>query len=161
VVGDTLPLAPADPDADRGYAPRALRRSAAIALDYHAVGLSVTGHPMERHRAWLRRLGAIDSAALARCRDGELVIVAGLVSVRQRPTTAKGTLFLLLEDECGTINVIVANDLVEPNREAVRHSPVLAVYGRAERSGALVNVVGRKFRAIADDTVAHRSHDFR
>ncbi|HEU4632061.1 MAG TPA: DNA polymerase III subunit alpha [Gemmatimonadaceae bacterium] len=149
----------ADPDA--GYAPRALRRREAIALDYHAVGLSVTGHPMERYRAWLRRLGAIDSAELARCRSGELVIVAGLVSVRQRPTTAKGTLFLLLEDEQGTINVIVANELVEANREAVRHSPVLAVYGRAERSGALVNVVGRKFRAIAAEAVTHRSHDFR
>jgi error-prone DNA polymerase len=148
-------------DADAGYAPRPLGRIATIALDYRAVGLSVAGHPMERYRPWLRKVGAIDSAALLDVRDGSLVIVAGLVSVRQQPQTAKGTVFLLLEDERGTLNVIVNRTLAAANREAVRHSPVIAVYGRAERSGALVNVIARRFEVLDARGVAHRSHDFR
>ena len=122
-------------DADAGYAPRPLGRIATIALDYRAVGLSVAGHPMERHRSWLQKVGALDSAALLDVRDGSMVIVAGLVSVRQQPQTAKGTVFLLLEDERCSLNVIVNKTLAAANREAVRHSPMIAVYGRAERSG--------------------------
>lgn len=185
MVGDTLPLAPAAPlhqpgheadgdngglvdphtdlrvDPDAGYEPRALGRATQVLLDYHAVGLSATGHPMERYRKRLARLGALDSAELARCRSGEMVIVAGLVSVRQRPSTAKGTMFLLLEDEMGTANVIVNRKLAEENGEVLRHSSILAVYGRAERSGVLVNVIGRKFRAIRASGLSHQSYDFR
>lgn len=188
IVGDTLPLAPAgaphqpgretghgdgvvdsrvdsrvDPrvDPDAGYQPRALGRSRQVLLDYHAVGLSTTGHPMERYRKRLVRLGALDSAQLSDCRGGELVIVAGVVSVRQRPHTAKGTMFLLLEDEVGTTNVIVNRKLVAENEEVLRHSSVLAVYGRAERSGSMVNVIGRKFRAIRASGLNHQSYDFR
>ena len=175
-MGDTLPLAPAgqvkpgagagpasnrDVDIDAGYTPRPLHRSEAIVLDYHAVGLSVTGHPMERYRRWLRRVGAVDSAELASCREGDRVIVAGLVSVRQRPHTAKGTLFLLLEDETGTINAIVNSRLADENREAVGHSKVLVVYGRAERSASLVNAIGEKFHALDARDVVHKSNDFR
>ena len=84
-------------------------------------------------------------------------------SVRQQPQTAKGTVFLLLEDERGTLNVIVNKTLAAANREAVRHSPMIAVYGRAERSGggALVNGIARTFRVLDARAVTHRSHDFR
>jgi error-prone DNA polymerase len=136
-----------------------------VALDYVATGISTTGHPMARWRRRLERLGAIGSAQLARCRGGELVIVAGLVSVRQQPASAKGVVFLLLEDEWGLLNVIVPRQLVEPNREAVRHAKLLAVYGRAERDGPLVNVVARTFKAFgasaAGDAIVHPTHSFR
>ncbi|CAA9345777.1 MAG: hypothetical protein AVDCRST_MAG11-3214 [uncultured Gemmatimonadaceae bacterium] len=93
------------------------------------------------------------------------MIVAGMVSVRQQPTTAKGTVFLLLEDEHGMLNVIVPRELVAPNREAVRHATFLAVYGRAERDGPLVNVIAQRFKAFDSaqgaERVVHRSHDFR
>ena len=185
IVGDTLPLAPAAPlhqsdsnadesvnprmsprvptrvNPDVGYEPRVLGRSRQVLLDYHAVGLSTTGHPMERYRKRLKRLGILDSVQLSGCRGGERVIVAGVVSVRQRPHTAKGTMFLLLEDELGTVNVIVNRKLVAENEEVLRHSRILVVYGRAERGGALVSVIGRKFRAIQASGLSHQSYDFR
>lgn len=190
-TGDTLPFAPvmarrgsndrasdevaeseAASDAhgarDDGYAPRTLDRDEAIAADYHALGLSAAGHPMERYRPWCHRVGAIDSDGLQRCRGGERVIIAGLVTVRQRPTTAKGTVFLLLEDEVGTANVIVSRSLAERHRETVHHAPFLAIYGRAERDGPSVNLIASRFQpleasahAAGEYTLVHRSHDFR
>jgi error-prone DNA polymerase len=172
-AGDTLPLAPVRDEHKPidGFDPRAINHHEEVLLDYHAVGLSTSGHPMERIRPWCDRMGMLDSAELARRRTGEKVLVAGMVSIRQQPATAKGTVFLLLEDELGTINIIVPQPLVEPNREVVRHSLFISVYGKAERGGALVSVVGARFEAIdvqavsgeidGDRHVFHRSRDFR
>ncbi len=161
VAGDALPLAPARRDP---YTPRALTRSEEIALDYAAMGLSVVGHPMERWMAWRRRVGATTSAMLAHCADGMWVIVSGLVTVRQRPHSAKGTVFLLLEDEVGTINVIVARRLMERRGEVVRHATFLAVAGRVERDGALINIIAHAVEALEGEDgeggIVHRSHDF-
>ncbi len=168
-VGDVLPLAPAPRASADAFAPRPLDPHEAVAADYHAVGLSVAGHPMERYRAWCRRVGILDSAQLAACAgQGERVVVAGLVLVRQRPATAKGTMFLLLEDELGTAQVIVHPRVDAAFREVLRHSSVLAVYGRAERDGGkggvFVNVIARRIEAVdpkGADRLAHRSYDFR
>ena len=174
VVGDTLPLAPAHDDGD-GHAPPAQAPDAAVVADYHAVGLSVAGHPMARHRPWCDRVGALHSGGIARCRSGTQVVIAGLVIVRQKPSTAKGTVFLLLEDEHGTVNVIVNAKLVEKSREAVHRALFAVVYGRAEQDGALVNVIARAVEALetvmaanggpsgdgaAPAALTFRSHDF-
>ncbi len=163
VAGDRLPLAPARAGDGTGrFAPRPLTRDEGIALDYRALGLTAAGHPMERFRARLRAIGALDSQDLHACRGGERVLVAGLVTVRQRPESAKGTVFLLLEDEWGTANVIVSRALDERFREPVRHATFLLVYGRVERDGAQVNIIGERFRALqARAALAHHSHDFR
>ena len=103
---------------------------------------------MGRYRAWCARVGALSSADLARCRGGERVVAAGLVITRQRPSTAKGTTFLLLEDEHGTANVIVPPAVDARDREATRHGAFVLVLGRAERDGPLVNVVARRVEAF-------------
>ena len=94
-----------------------------------------------------------------------MVIVAGLVTVRQRPSTSKGTVFLLLEDEFGVINVVVWRSLDETFGETIRHSKFLAVYGSAERDGPLVALIAKKFKAMdnLDDAaeLAYRAHNFR
>jgi error-prone DNA polymerase len=167
-VSDTLPLAPVRDDGEAAggaaFAPRALRPGELVTMDYVATGISTVGHPMARWRRRLTRLGVIDSRALAECRGGERVLVAGLVSVRQQPTTARGTVFLLLEDEHGMLNVIVPAPLVAPNREAVRHATFLAVYGRAERDGPLVNVIATAFKpfdhAQGGQRLVHPAHSF-
>jgi error-prone DNA polymerase len=175
-AGDTMPLAPSSAASREeevvahhdGYAPRPLDRAQAIIADYHALGLSTAGHPMERFRPWCERVGAIDSEALQRCRGGERVIVAGLVTVRQRPGTAHGTVFLLLEDERGSANVIVSRARAEQHREAVNHAQFLAVYGRAERDGPMVNLIAMRFQPLdasvidapAEQELVYRSHDF-
>ncbi|GJG88276.1 error-prone DNA polymerase [Gemmatimonadetes bacterium T265] len=174
-AGDALPLAPARDAGEGGYAPSAPDAHAGVSADYHALGLSVAGHPMARHRPWCDRVGALHSAGVARCRGGTQVVTAGLVIVRQKPSTAKGTVFLLLEDEHGTLNVIVNRRLVERCREAVHRAVFVVVYGRAECEGALVNVVARAVEPLEavvaanggspndgapDAGFAYRSHDF-
>ena len=156
-VGDALPLAPADA---APHDPRPLDRTELIFLDYATTGVSLHGHPMEHVRDRLRAAGALDSAALARRRGGE-VLVGGLVTIRQRPATANGTIFLLLEDEHGFINVIVPRQLVEPNAEVVKFAPFILVRGRLEREGKVINVVGRDFLALEAAAVVHASRDFR
>ena len=167
-VGDTLPLAPSR---SGQFDPRPIAHHAGIVADYNALGLSISGHPMERFRPWLRKIGARDSGELQQCRGGELVIIAGLVIVRQRPQSAKGTVFILLEDEHGQTQVIVSRKMDEMHREVVRFSTFLAVYGRVERDGPMASVVATAFKRLddraegdgADETevLAYRSHDFR
>ncbi len=156
-VGDTLPLAPAEPTAHR---PRPLGRNELIYLDYLATGISFHGHPMEHVRSRLRKGGALDSRDLAHLAGGEEIVVGGLVTIRQRPETANGTIFLLLEDEHGFINVVVPHQLVEPNREVVKFAPFVLVQGRFERDGQVINVVGRRFRELRVRRLTHTSRDF-
>ncbi|AHG92543.1 DNA polymerase III, alpha subunit (plasmid) [Gemmatirosa kalamazoonensis] len=169
-AGDTLPLAPvastvytspappdaappdaappdAAPPAD-GFAPPAIGRIESVFADYHALGLSTAGHPTERFRAWARRVGAIDTSELPHAKQGSRVILVGLVTVRQRPHSANGTMFLLMEDEHGSANVIVWPKLYEQHRETIAFSPFLAIYGTVERDGGQVSIIGRRFQAL-------------
>ena len=102
-------------------------------------------------------------------------LAAGLVTARPRPPTAKGTVFLLLEDEHGSANVIVPVPVDARDREHVRHGAFVLVDGRAERNGPQVNVIARRVAgfgpevlrgsdegtATPEPALAHRSHDFR
>jgi error-prone DNA polymerase len=116
---------------------------------------------MELVRERLQRGGAVDSRDLERLEDGRTITIGGLVTVRQRPETAGGTIFLLLEDEYGFINVVVSKKLVDANTEVVKHATFILVQGRLEKDGAVINVVGRRFRALdVGGKVAHRSRDF-
>lgn len=157
-VGDVLPLAPAPRLA---HEPRALTREELIHLDYHTTGTSVLGHPMEQLRERLRAGGAVDSQGLQHLRGGEQVIVGGLVTIRQRPQSAKGTLFLLLEDEHGFINVIVSRELAAEYAEIVSFAPFVLVLGRFERDGEVRNVVGRRFKLLETRALTHTARSFR
>jgi error-prone DNA polymerase len=166
VVGDGLPLAPApsgieEERARRRYRPRPVARDELIYLDYFATGMSLNGHPMERARERLNRGGALDSRALRELKGGEQVIVGGLVTIRQRPQTANGTIFLLLEDEHGFINVVVPSKLVEPNREVVKFATFVLVQGRFEREGEVMNVIGRRFKELSMRRIQYASRNFR
>jgi DNA polymerase III alpha subunit len=93
--------------------------------------------------------------------DRAPVVVAGLVVARQHPATARGTVFLLLEDEHGFINVIVPPPVYQQYREAIHHSPFLLVQGRLERDERVLNVVASRFRELnarrADRSAARAS----
>jgi error-prone DNA polymerase len=157
-AGDDLPLAPARRTRHR---PRVLRRDELVWLDYYATGMSLAGHPMEHVRERLKRNGVLDSRDLLELKGGEQVTIGGLVTVRQRPETAGGTIFLLLEDEHGFINVVVPKQLVEPNREVVKFALFVLVRGRFERDDMVMNVVGRHFRKLRARELAYASRDFR
>jgi error-prone DNA polymerase len=156
--GDVLPLAPATVSR---HHPAPMDREQLVFLDYHAVGMSIHGHPMEAVRERLSRGGAIDTRQLAGMPNGRTVTIAGLVTVRQRPATAGGTIFLLLEDEYGYANVVVPQPLVGPNEEVVKRAPFVLVQGRVENDGAAISLVGRRFKELEVGPLTHRAHEFR
>jgi error-prone DNA polymerase len=143
------------------FNPRELEGEELIFLDYLATGISTSGHPLEHLRPRLDAAGVTGSRGLEELADGERCVVAGLVVTRQHPATSKGTVFVLLEDEGGFINVIVPSRLYHENRETVNHSPFLLVEGRFERDGRVLNLVGRRFRRLSAAPIAYRSRDFR
>jgi len=156
--GDSLPLAPATREM---HSPRALTPTELIYLDYFATGVSINGHPMQHMRERLRRAGVVDSEGLKKLRGGEPIVVSGLVTIRQRPASANGTIFLLLEDEWGFINVVVPSFLVEENSEVVKFATFVLVQGRFEKDGNVLNVVGERFKKLDVRRLDHRARSFR
>ena len=107
------------------------------------MALSVEGHPMQLLRPLLAP-HIVPVRGLRRCDDRSTVWVAGLVTTRQRPMTAKGILFLLLEDETGMVNVVVRKELYEEHREIYRAEPLLALRGVLERRARRLNLVAEE-----------------
>jgi error-prone DNA polymerase len=157
-TGDVLPLAPATVNY---HDPVPMSHDQLVFLDYHAVGMSIHGHPMASVREALATGGAIDSRQLETMPDKRVVTLGGLVTVRQRPATAGGTIFLLLEDEWGFVNVVVPQKLVEPYEEVVKRAPFVLVQGRVENDGAAISIVGKRFKELVVGELTHRAHEFR
>jgi error-prone DNA polymerase len=111
-----------------------------VVADYASVGMALEDHPMELLREELPDSVAT-SADLERVGDGSRIQVAGMVVARQRPATARGVVFLLLEDETGTINVIVPPPVYERHRMVVRTASFVRASGRLERRDGAMNVV--------------------
>jgi len=130
-----------------------------MAADYSILGLSPGYHPMAFLRAELNE-GVVPSAMLGALPDGARVEVAGLVACRQRPGTAKGFVFLVLEDEFGLVNVIVKPGLHERQRSMVRTEPFVIVRGRLQRRDGTVNVVAESLQALPVSGVAPAAHNF-
>jgi error-prone DNA polymerase len=108
--------------------------------DYGSTGVTLREHPLELMRPVLGE-GFASGADLGRTRDGSPVTVAGLVVARQRPATAKGVTFMLLEDEHGTINLVIPPPVFDRHRATIRGEPLLAAAGRLERREGVTNVV--------------------
>ena len=111
-----------------------------LIADYRSTGLTLGKHPMKLLRPGLDPAIA-SSADLRRIDDGATVEVAGMVVARQRPETAKGIVFMLLEDERGTVNLIVPGQVYDRHRALVRTAPLLRARGRLERREGTINVL--------------------
>jgi error-prone DNA polymerase len=118
-----------------------------VVEDYVATGLSLKEHPIRFFRDRLTALGAIRNDELRRedLTQDTTVTVAGLVLIRQRPGTAKGVVFLTIEDETGSANVIVWPKAFGKNRRTVMTARFLAVRGRLQRAGLVIHVVADSF----------------
>jgi error-prone DNA polymerase len=130
---------------------RGLSSWESMLADYATTGMTVAAHPMQLLR---RRLPghAVSSRDLETLRHGSRVCVGGLVVARQRPGTANGVVFLLLEDEFGTINLIVPARVYEQNRLTVRTEPLVLAQGKLERfvaAGGAINVLVDSVSSIA------------
>jgi error-prone DNA polymerase len=133
-----------------------------MAAEYENLGLSPVHHPLAFIRRTLHE-GVASSRHLESLEDGTAVEIAGLVVCRQHPLTAKGFVFLLLEDEFGLANVIVKPQLYEGSRSLIRAEPLLLVRGKLQRREGIVNVVAEGFRALKVEAslVTPPAHNFR
>jgi error-prone DNA polymerase len=115
-----------------------------VVFDYAALGLTLRSHPLLLLREQLSKQKLLTAAQMADYPSGRLVRACGLVTMRQRPQTAKGVVFITLEDETGSVNVIVWKAVKERFRQEVYQARLLAVYGvwqRDEESGGQVRHV--------------------
>lgn len=133
-----------------------------VAADYRCVGLSPEGHPMEFLRQGLEDQGVLTAAELRSRHSGERVRVAGLAICRQRPGTARGVMFVTLEDETGFSNCVVMPDVREKMGDTLR-APLLLMEGVVENEKGVVNVLARRARKLDlnGDMGPARSRDYR
>ncbi|GLQ64346.1 error-prone DNA polymerase [Gluconobacter cerinus] len=114
---------------------------ASVHEDYRATGLSLDGHPVAFLREGLWEEGIVRCGDLPYLRDGRRIQLTGLVLMRQRPGTANGTMFVTIEDETGTANLIVWKDVQEKYRRPLLASRLLACQGRLQKEGDVIHVV--------------------
>jgi error-prone DNA polymerase len=141
----------------------------AMIADYSTTGLTTAEHPLGLLRPELKAKGMVTNGDLSRMRHGSAVRLGGLVVARQRPGTARGVCFLLMEDETGTVNLVVPPKVYERDRTIVRAEPLVVAEGVLERhasAGGAINVVCRRLvrldasghlqaRPAADVSVPH------
>jgi error-prone DNA polymerase len=131
-----------------------------LVSDYAGTGLTIDKHPMFYRRLELRQEGIQSAHELKHCKDGEYVRAAGCVIARQRPGTAKGFIFISMEDETGIANVIVTPDLYDRDRLVVTRSKFLLVEGILQNQDGVIHVKASRLRILADADLLIRSHDF-
>ena len=119
-----------------------------LVADYGSTGIAIAEHPMALLRPSVEQ-GVSSSADLSGIPDGRPVEIAGMVVARQRPATARGVVFMLLEDELGTVNVVVPPPVYARHRLTVRTASFVRVSGKLERRAGVVNVVASAVRPLA------------
>jgi error-prone DNA polymerase len=124
-----------------------------LAWEYELMGLAPGEHVMDLYRESLQTGHVLSSGELAAQQDGQRVRVAGWAVVRQRPPTAKGHVFITLEDEEGLVNLIVRPDVYERYRDALRNAPLLWVEGRLQREGHALSVLVYRAAALRGSTI--------
>ncbi|MGP1629965.1 MAG: error-prone DNA polymerase [Giesbergeria sp.] len=120
-----------------------------VLWDFASVGLTLRSHPMELLRPRLDRYRLKNSEELGQMPNGRLVRTAGIVTVRQQPQTANGTVFVSLEDEYGAIQVIVWRGVREAQRQVLLSARLLAVKGRWQRQGEVCNLIAEKLADLS------------
>jgi error-prone DNA polymerase len=132
-----------------------------IHADFYGTGITIGPHPMRLYRESLRARGVLASEDLKYTHHGRHVRVAGCVICRQRPGTAKGFMFLSLEDETGIANAIVEPDLFDQNREVLVTAPYLLVEGLLQNQQGAISIKLRRAEALNFAIAKVPSHDFR
>jgi error-prone DNA polymerase len=134
-----------------------------VFADYQTAGLSLRAHPLSFYRQQLDQLNAVSASRLQHFQDRRRVCVAGLVILRQRPSTAKGITFVTLEDETGTANLVVHQGTWQRFYRIARRSAAWLAYGHVERKNEVIHVVVRRLEDLSTRLaeLGIRSRDFR
>jgi error-prone DNA polymerase len=128
--------------------------------DFRGTGLTIGKHPVAYHRVELNKLRALRASDIRKMRNGTFVRVAGWVIVRQRPGTAKGFMFLSLEDETGVSNIIVTPQLFEKYRLELVDHPFLLIEGALQNQDNVISVKASHVQPLSFAVAATPSHDF-
>ncbi len=129
--------------------------------DFDNSGLTIGKHPMSYYRERMRQMGVMDAATAKAQRDGMLLKVAGCVITRQRPGTAKGFVFMSLEDETGIVNIIVQPDLFDRKRQICTCAPYVLIKGVLQSITGVISVKAADIEELSfRDSAIMRSHDF-
>ena len=137
-----------------------MTRSERIDADFRGTGLTIGKHPVAYYRAELNKLGVIRAIDVGKMRNGSLVRIAGWVIVRQRPGTAKGFVFLTLEDETGVSNIIITPQLFDRNRLVLVDHPFLLIEGALQNQDNVISVKAKCVQPLSFKVAAAPSHDF-
>ena len=148
VDSDHSPLAPMTPG----------QRTCA---DFSNSGLTIGKHPMAFHRVRMQAMGVLDSTTAKAQRDGTVMKVAGCVITRQRPGTAKGFVFLSLEDETGIVNIIVRPNLFDRKRAVCTTAPYLLIKGVLQSTMGVISLKAGQIEELSfRESAVMQSHDF-
>ncbi|QBF29872.1 error-prone DNA polymerase [Thalassococcus sp. S3] len=140
-----------DEGADRDVLLPAMPLSEHVVADYQTTGLSLKAHPMSFLRTGYSRQGFTPASELWSMRFGQPVSVSGIVLIRQRPGSAKGVVFVTIEDETGVVNIVVWPDMLARSRKEVMGARLMAVHGMVQKDADVIHVVAHR---IIDDTAA-------
>ncbi len=134
-----------------------------VVFDYASLGLTLRSHPMKLLRPHLKGRGLLTSADLEHAPNGRLVHYCGIVTLRQQPETANGTVFISLEDETGVVQVICWKSLREAQRKELLRSRLLVVHGTWQREGDVKSLIARRLEDLTPmlGRLATESRDFK
>ncbi len=141
---------------------RPMTAGSEVVEDYGHVGLTLRNHPVSFLRGDLHRQRMVTCAEAMRARDGCWLQIAGLVLVRQMPGSAKGVMFITIEDETGIANLVIWPKLYEKQRRVILSSAMMAIYGRIQRAGEVVHLVAHRVTDLSDllASIGHRDAIF-
>jgi error-prone DNA polymerase len=131
-----------------------------LVADFRATGLTVGPHPMQYRRAEMKKMGIYRASDLAHLPNGRRLRIGGCVIARQRPGTAKGMMFMSLEDETGIANAIVAPDLLQKNRVLLISERFLMIEGVLQNQDNVIHVRAEKVSPLRVTRAETASHDF-
>jgi error-prone DNA polymerase len=148
------------PEVDGGSPLAAMTEEERLVADFRATGLTVGPHPMQYRREEMKRMGIYSASDLRQLPNGRRLRVGGCVIARQRPGTAKGMMFLSLEDETGIANAIVAPDLLQKNRVLLISERFLMVEGILQNQDNVIHIRAEKVLPLSVTRAETVSHDF-
>jgi error-prone DNA polymerase len=158
-----LPLFAAIADREETVELQPMSEGREVVEDYRAIQLSLRAHPLAFLRPELQRRGIVTCAELERIPDGRKVEVAGIILVRQKPGSAKGVLFVTIEDETGIANGIVWPDRFEAQRRTILSAAMIGIRGTVQKEGIVIHVIADRIidhtpllRSVGDRAFPHR-----
>jgi len=139
---------------------RAMNAEERLVADFRGTGMTVGPHPMQYHRAQMEKLRIHKASDLSRIPNGQYLRIGGCVIARQRPGTAKGFVFLSLEDETGVANAIITPQLFEKNRLLITSEQFLMIEGTLQNLDNVISVKAAHVGALSITRAKTSSHDF-